>query len=214
MNIVFLGPIGAGKGTQAKVISKKIGVPHISTGELFREEMSAKTDLGNKVADIINAGNLISDEVTLELFKNRLSQDDCLDGSIIDGIPRSIRQANLLDDLFKSLNKNIDKVVLINIPKDEIVNRLTGRRTCKQCGESYHIVYNPPKVHGICDLDGAPLFQREDQKLESVKQRIEVYQTQTEPLIEHYKNQNLLIEIDGQLPIDQVTSEISDKLGL
>ncbi len=210
----MLGPPGAGKGTQAKLISEKLGVPHISTGEIFRKEMSAGTDLGKKVTDIMNSGKLVDDETTLEIFKKRLSQPDCADGAILDGIPRTLNQAHLLDKLFTDLKINLDYVVSIVLLETEIVNRLTGRRTCKQCGRSYHIVYDPPITHNICDLDGAPLFQREDQKMEAVQERIKVYKTQTEPLIKYYKDLDLLIEIDGQQEIEQVTAEIFEKLDL
>jgi len=214
MFIIFLGPPGAGKGTQAKVISQKLQIPHISTGELFRKEMSVGTDLGKRVTDIMNSGKLVDDETTLEIFKNRLSLPDCANGAILDGIPRTLNQAHLLDKLFTDLDIHLDYVVSIVLLETEIVNRLTGRRTCKQCGKSYHIVYDPPQTHGICDLDGAPLFQREDQKIGTVQERIKVYQTQTEPLIKYYKDLGLLIEVNGQQEIEQVTAEISEKLGL
>jgi len=214
MFLIFLGPPGAGKGTQAKIISQKLSVPHISTGELFRSEMSANSDLGKRITSIMDSGKLVDDKTTMKVFEKRLMESDCSDGAVLDGIPRTIAQAKLLEKLFSSSEKTLNNVIYINLPKEEIISRITGRRTCKQCGKSYHIIFNPPKAHGICDLDGSPLFQREDQKLEAVQKRIEVYQTQTAPLIEYYKGKGLLVEIDGQLPIDEVTSQILEKLNL
>ena len=214
MFLIFLGPPGAGKGTQAKAVSEKLEIPHISTGELFRNEMSAGSDLGKRITSIMDSGKLVDDKTTMEVFEKRLMETDCGRGAILDGIPRTLVQAKLLEELFSSLEKTLDNVLYINLPKEKIINRLTGRRTCKQCGKSYHVVFDPPKTHGVCDLDGSPLFQREDQKFEAVNKRIEVYQSQTEPLIEYYKDEKLLIEIDGQLPIDEVTSQILEKLNL
>lgn len=214
MFIILLGAPGAGKGTQAKAISEKIGVPHISTGELFRNEMKEGTSLGIQITEIMDSGNLVDDEITLEVFKKRLSEKDCGNGALIDGIPRNINQAKLLSKLFDEIGKKINHVLYIFLPEKEIISRLSGRRTCKICGKSYHIVHNPPKVHGVCDIDGGKLYQREDQKPEAIRTRIENYRKQTEPLVDYYKNLGLLVEIDGLPPIEDVTLDIFTKLGI
>lgn len=214
MFIILLGAPGAGKGTQAKTISEKLNVPHISTGELFRNEMSQGSELGKRIKETMNSGNLVDDATTLEIFKKRLEQKDCERGALLDGIPRNIKQAKLLSKLFEGLEKKIDHVLYISLPENEIINRISGRRTCKTCGASYHIVYNPPKIHNICDIDGGPLYQREDQKPQAIKTRLENYHAQTKPLIKFYDDLGLITEIDGQSSIDNVSSDIFNKLGL
>ena len=214
MNIILLGAPGAGKGTQAKALNNKLNIPQISTGDLFREEMAQGTKLGKKITQLMNRGRLVSDETTLQVFSQRLAQPDCSNGVIMDGVPRTLAQAKMIDALFSKLNKTIDHVLYINLPDEEILARLTGRWTCQKCGLVYHERYNPPKTPGICDLDQGTLYQREDQQEGAVRERIIVYKTLTEPLIDYYKNKQLLIEIDGQKPIAEVTKDIFKKLGL
>jgi adenylate kinase len=214
MNIIMLGPPGAGKGTQAEALAKKLNVPQISTGNLFRDEIKNETELGKKISDILNSGKLVADDTTIEIFRQRLSQPDCQNGAILDGVPRTLNQALLMDKLFEQLNKKIDRVVYINLPQEEIVVRITGRWTCKKCEHVYHEKYNPPKTPGVCDFDQSPLYQREDQKEEAVKKRLTVYQDLTKPLINYYKNRGLLVEIDGNKSIENVKNEIFEKLKL
>lgn len=212
MFIIFLGPPGAGKGTQSELLAEKLKLSHISTGDLFRDQMEQNTKLGRQITDIMNSGKLVPDETTLEVFKKRLTRDDAKSGAILDGIPRTIEQAKMLDKLFEQMNKQIDHVIHIKLPPQEIITRLTGRWTCRQCGQSYHEKYNPPQTPGVCDLDGSPLYQRDDQKEEVVKERIRVYEELTKPLVEYYKNKGLLIDIDGQHSIEEVNADILKKL--
>jgi adenylate kinase len=214
MFIIMLGVPGAGKGTQSKILTKKLNVPQISTGDLFRDEMERETELGKKITHLMNSGQLVPDETTMEIFKQRVSQPDCQDGAVLDGIPRTIIQAKILDILLKELDKPLDRVLYIKLSEDEIINRLTGRWTCKKCGHIYHERYSPPKTSGICDFDQSPLYQREDQKEGAIKERLKVYRERTEPLIAYYRSQELLTEIDGQQTIEKVSEEIFEKLNL
>ncbi len=214
MFIIMLGAPGAGKGTQAKILTKKLNVPQISTGDLFRDEMKRETELGKQITYLMNSGQLVPDETTMEVFKRRVSQPDCQNGAILDGIPRTIMQAKILDLLLKDLNKPLNHVIYIKLSEDEIMNRLSGRWTCKKCGHIYHEEYNPPKTPNICDFDQSPLYQREDQKEEAIKERIKVYRERTEPLIDYYQAQNLLTKIEGQQTIEEVSEAISNKPNL
>lgn len=192
MNMVFLGPPGAGKGTIAKEAKVYYSIPHISTGDLFRAEQEKGTELGNKVKSIIASGNLVPDEITIEVVRQRLSQDDTKKGFILDGFPRTIAQADALSDIV-----NIDKVVNFVVDKEAVVKRISGRRFCKSTGRTYHVIYNPPKVEGIDDETGEPLYQREDDQPERVKTRLEVYDASTAPLIEYYKAKGVLVDVDA-----------------
>ncbi|MDD7271202.1 MAG: adenylate kinase [Spirochaetales bacterium] len=192
MNMVFLGPPGAGKGTIAKEAKVYYSIPHISTGDLFRAEQEKGTELGNKVKSIIASGNLVPDEITIEVVRQRLSQDDTKKGFILDGFPRTIAQADALSNIV-----NIDKVVNFVVDKEAVVKRISGRRFCKSTGRTYHVIYNPPKVEGIDDETGEPLYQREDDQPERVKTRLEVYDASTAPLIEYYKAKGVLVDVDA-----------------
>ena len=192
MNMVFLGPPGAGKGTIAKEAKVYYSIPHISTGDLFRAEQEKGTELGNKVKSIIASGNLVPDEITIEVVRQRLSQDDTKKGFILDGFPRTIAQADALSNIV-----HIDKVVNFVVDKEAVVKRISGRRFCKSTGRTYHVIYNPPKVEGIDDETGEPLYQREDDQPERVKTRLEVYDASTAPLIEYYKAKGVLVDVDA-----------------
>ena len=190
--MVFLGPPGAGKGTIATQAKVFYSIPHISTGDLFRAEQEKGSELGNKVKSIIASGKLVPDEITIEVVKQRLSQDDTKNGFILDGFPRTIAQANALANIV-----NIDAVVNFVVDKDAVVKRISGRRFCKSTGRTYHVIYNPPKVEGIDDETGEPLYQREDDKPENVKTRLEVYDASTAPLIEYYRAKGMLVDVDA-----------------
>ncbi len=212
MLIVLLGAPGAGKGTQAKILTNKLGIPQISIGDLLRNERKQGTELGKEVTYFMSSGQLVPDKITMEVFKKRISQPDSQSGAILDGIPRTIAQAQILDILLKRLNKVLGLVIHIKLPEEEIINRLTGRWVCEQCGHIYHEKYSPPKTPGTCDLDQGSLYQRDDQKIEAVKERIKVYHELTEPLIKYYKDKDLLTEINGQRTIEEVNADITKKL--
>lgn len=210
--IVLLGPPGAGKGTQAEAISAKLGLPHISSGDIFRENLKNKTELGTVAARYINKGEYVPDDITIAMIRDRLSQPDCSAGALLDGFPRTPPQANALDKMLKEYHGQVTSVPYISVPEDILVERLTGRWTCRASGHIFHEKYNPPKQPGICDFDGSELYQREDDKAETVKRRIHVYLEQTQPLIEHYRQQSILVEIDGMQSIDQVTQHLLDAI--
>lgn len=206
--IVMLGAPGAGKGTQAKSISEKFGLPHISSGDIFRENIKNQTELGKLASSYINKGELVPDDVTISMIKERFTRPDCAPGAVLDGFPRTVAQAEALDDLLQELGGKIDVVPYIQVPEQALIERLTGRWTCKQCGQIYHKMFSPPKQDGVCDLDGSELYQREDDKPQTVTNRIRVYLDQTAPLIEHYKKSGVLAEIDGNQSIDLVTQDL------
>lgn len=208
MKLVLIGSPGAGKGTQAKVLSKHFGIAHISTGDLLREETSLKTEIGLKIIDIMNAGKLVSDEIVEALLSNRIKKDDCKNGFILDGYPRNVEQAEGLS----AVVGNIDKVVLISVDDDLIIERMVGRRGCPKCGQMYHIKYNPPKEDGVCSECGSGLVQRKDDNEETVKNRLSVYHTSTSPIIDYYKNKGLLLEISGVGNIDDISKQLIDAL--
>ncbi|WP_317366632.1 adenylate kinase [uncultured Tyzzerella sp.] len=208
MKLVLIGSPGAGKGTQAKVLSKHFDIAHISTGDLLREEINLKTELGLKIIDIMNAGELVSDEIVEALLSNRIKKDDCKNGFILDGYPRNVEQAEGLP----SIVGEIDKVVLISVEDDLIIERMVGRRGCPKCGQMYHIKYNPPKEDGICSECGTALVQRKDDNEETVKNRLSVYHTSTSPIIDYYKNKGLLLEINGVGNIDDISKQLIDAL--
>lgn len=208
MKLVLIGSPGAGKGTQAKVLSKHFDIAHISTGDLLREEINLKTELGLKIIDIMNAGELVSDEIVEALLSNRIKKDDCKNGFILDGYPRNVEQAEGLP----SVVGHIDKVVLISVEDDLIIERMVGRRGCPKCGQMYHIKYNPPKEDGVCGECGTALVQRKDDNEETVKNRLSVYHTSTSPIIDYYKNKGLLLEISGVGNIDDISKQLIDAL--
>lgn len=206
--VVMLGSPGAGKGTQAKMISQEMGLPHVSSGDIFRENIKNETELGKKVKAIMDAGELVPDDVTIAMIKDRLSREDCAPGAVLDGFPRTPAQAEALEAMLASFNGKVDVVPYIQVSEDELVTRLTGRRTCQENGHIYNIHFNPPQQEGICDIDGSELVQREDDKAETVTHRIRVYTQQTAPLIEHYKAAGVLKEINGEREIGAVATDL------
>ena len=212
VKIVLLGPPGAGKGTQAKSISNKYSIPHISTGDIFRKNISENTPLGIEAKSYMDNGQLVPDEVTINMVKDRLQQEDCKQGYPLDGFPRTVRQAEALQYFLKSRNESLDTALLIEVPRDFILERMTGRRVCPSCGASYHIKFNPA-VNGKCELCGSDVVQRKDDTEETVKERLDVYEKQTQPLIDFYKDKNLLSTVDGTQAINKVFESICRVLG-
>lgn len=212
MNIILMGLPGAGKGTQASEIVKKFPIPHISTGDMFRKAIKDETDLGKEAKSYMDRGELVPDEVTLGIVKERISEDDAKKGFLLDGFPRTIDQAESLNQIMSELDREIDAVINIEVPEEELMNRLTGRRICEKCGTTYHLVFNPPKVDGICDIDGGKLYQREDDNPETVSNRLSVNVKQSKPILEYYNNKGVLKNIDGSKDIDEVTNDVIDIL--
>ncbi|MET3616829.1 adenylate kinase [Peptoniphilus olsenii] len=208
MKLVILGPPGAGKGTQADYIIKKYDIPHISTGDIFRENIKNNTELGKKAKSYMDKGLLVPDELVIDLVEDRIKKDDAKDGFLLDGFPRTVAQAVSLDAILDAEGDKLTKVININVEPEILIKRACGRRICKTCGATYHIEFNPPKVSGICDNDGTKLIQRDDDNEETVKKRIEVYFDQTAPLIDYYNAQGLLIDVNGAQDIDKVFDEI------
>ncbi|MFB1083260.1 MULTISPECIES: adenylate kinase [Jeotgalibacillus] len=213
MNIVLMGLPGAGKGTQAERIIEKYNIPHISTGDMFRAAIKNGTELGLKAKSYMDQGDLVPDEVTIGIVRERLSNDDCQEGFLLDGFPRTVAQADALDALLKDLGKELDYVLNIKVEKEELMTRLTGRWICKTCGATYHTVFNPPAVEGKCDKDGGELYQREDDKPETVKNRLDVNMKQTQPLLDFYSQKGVLRDIDGQQDINKVFTDVDELLG-
>ncbi len=211
---VFLGPPGAGKGTQAKVVASRLGIPQISSGDIFRENLKMKTELGERANKYIKIGELVPDDITIAMINERLSRADCAGGAILDGFPRTPAQAEALDRFLMENKSQIKKVPYIKVSEAELISRLTERLTCRAEGHIFHKRFNPPKVPGVCDYDGSELYQREDDKPDTVKHRINVYEEQTQPLVDYYHQRSLLIEIDGNQPIDQVTDDLVNLLEL
>ena len=212
MNIILMGLPGAGKGTQASEIVKKFPIPHISTGDMFRKAIKDETDLGKEAKSYMDRGELVPDEVTVGIVKERISEDDAKKGFLLDGFPRTIDQAESLSQIMSELDREIDAVINIEVPEEELMNRLTGRRICEKCGTTYHLVFNPPKVDGICDIDGGKLYQREDDNPETVSNRLSVNVKQSKPILEYYNNKGVLKNIDGSKDIDEVTNDVIDIL--
>jgi len=208
MNIIFLGPPGAGKGTQAKILVEKYGIPQISTGDMLREHVAKGTELGVKAKEYMEKGQLVPDEIILSMVKERLSQPDAQKGFILDGFPRTVAQAEALDKMLEEMDKKIEFVLALIVPDEELVTRLTGRRTCKNCGMMYHIKFKPPKVEGKCDACGGELYQRPDDNEETVRNRLKVYHEQTAPLIEYYRKKGVLFEVDGSKSIEEITQQL------
>jgi adenylate kinase len=203
----MLGPPGAGKGTQAEILAQKLGLVHVSSGDLFRENLSNQTELGKLAQTYMTKGELVPDDVTIAMVKERLSRPDCAKGAVLDGFPRTPAQAEALNKILAEMNAKVDLVPLISVPNDVLVERLSGRWMSKS-GRVYHALYNPPKVKWVDDIDGTPLYQREDDKPETVQRRIDVYYEQTAPLIDYYRQAGLLVEIDGTQEIEKVTEDI------
>ena len=213
MRVILLGPPGAGKGTQAKLISEKFSIPHISTGDIFRANIKEKTPLGIEAKRYIDNGQLVPDEVTIGIVKDRLTKDDCDNGFLLDGFTRTVAQAEALDEFLKGIDKDLDVALLIKVPEEFILERMTGRRVCTSCGASYHIRFNPPKIEGKCDICDNELIQRKDDTEATVKERLEVYSKQTYPLINYYKDNGIISEVNGTESIDEVFGNISNILG-
>jgi adenylate kinase len=206
--IVLLGPPGVGKGTQAEILAEKTNLPHISSGDLFRENMTNDTYLGKRARSYMDNGELVPDDLTIAMVEDRLSRPDCKNGAIMDGFPRTPAQAEAFDEILAKLGSAVQRVPYIAAPPEVLVERLSGRWTCKAAGHVYHSKFNPPKVAGKCDLDASELFQRDDDKAATVAKRIEVYLKQTSPLVEYYRARNKLVEIDGTQAIEKVTESL------
>ena len=213
MKIIMLGAPGAGKGTQAKQIADKYKIPHISTGDIFRANIKNNTELGQKAKQYMDQGLLVPDELTCDLVMDRIKQDDCKNGFILDGFPRTIPQAEALDAALDKINEKMDYAINVDVPDENIVNRMGGRRCCLNCGATYHVVTIPTKVEGICDRCGSPVVLRDDDKPETVLKRLGVYHDQTQPLIDYYTQSGILKEVDGTIDIDDVFAEIVRILG-
>ena len=208
MKIVLLGAPGAGKGTQAQSISKFFKIPHISTGDIFRKNISEGTKLGKTAKRYMDAGQLVPDQLTLDLIADRLGMDDCKNGYLLDGYPRTVVQAEFLEDMLKSKGSQLQCALLIEVPREVLMERMTGRRVCPSCGASYHMKHNPPEKKGICDNCGNDVIQRIDDKVETVADRLDVYDEQTKPLIEFYEKRNILKSVDGTRAINQIFNDI------
>ena len=213
MRIILLGPPGAGKGTQAAGIVEKYNIPHISTGDIFRKNIKEGTELGNKAKSYMDQGLLVPDELTVGLVKDRLLQDDCKNGFLLDGFPRNTFQAESLDKFLDEINASLNKVINIEVDKNILVSRAVGRRICKQCSATYHVEFNPPKVAGICDVCWGELYQRADDNEETVSKRIQVYLDETKPLIDYYAEKGIISTIEGEQSIDKVFEDIIAALG-
>lgn len=213
MNLVLMGLPGAGKGTQAEKIVEKYDIPHISTGDMFRAAIKDGTELGLKAKSFMDQGALVPDEVTIGIVKERLGKDDCKKGFLLDGFPRTVPQAEALEGLLTELNRQIDYVIYIEVDQSKLMERLTGRRICKNCGATYHMVFNPPAKEGICDKCGGELYQRDDDNAETVSNRLEVNLKQTQPLLDFYHNKGYLQIINGDQDIDEVFAELDQLLG-
>lgn len=213
MKIIMLGAPGAGKGTQAKMIADKYHVPHISTGDIFRANIKNGTELGMEAKKYMDQGLLVPDELTVALVIDRIQADDCKNGFVLDGFPRTIPQAEALDEALKGLGAAMDYAIDVDVPDENIINRMSGRRACLDCGATYHIVTIPTKVEGICDACGSKVVLREDDKPETVQKRLEVYHAQTQPLIDYYQAKNILKSVDGTQPMEDVFAAIVEILG-
>lgn len=212
MKLVILGPPGAGKGTQAEYIVERYNIPHISTGDIFRENIKNNTELGKKAKSYMDKGLLVPDDLVIALVEDRLNKADAKEGFLLDGFPRTVAQAVSLDSILDKNNDKLTKVINISVDPEILIERAVGRRVCKTCGMTYHVKFNPPKEEGICDKDGTKLIQRDDDTEETVKTRISVYFDQTAPLIDYYRAQNLLVDIDGAKDIDKVFEDIVNGL--
>ena len=208
MNIVLMGLPGAGKGTQAEKIVEKYAIPHISTGDMFRAAIKEGTELGLKAKGFMDEGKLVPDEVTIGIVRERLSQDDCEKGFLLDGFPRTVPQAEALDGILEELGRPVEHTINIDVQKDELVARLSGRRICKVCGASYHLIFNPPAEEGKCDKDGGELYTRADDNPETVENRLTVNMNQAQPLLDFYQAKGVLTNIDGQQDIDKVFADL------
>jgi adenylate kinase len=206
--VVLMGGPGAGKGTQARRLAERLGLPQVATGDLFRDHLKNDTELGKVARKYMESGELVPDEVTVAMVKERLAGPDCENGALLDGFPRTISQAEALDELLGEMGQEITIVPYIHVDPEVLLKRLSGRWTCKAKGHVFHEIFNPPKVQGICDFDGSPLYQREDDTVETQRRRIKVYFAQTEPLLAYYRSRGLLVEIDGEQSIENVYEDL------
>lgn len=213
VKIIMLGAPGAGKGTQAKMIAEKYNLPHISTGDIFRANIKGGTELGMEAKKYMDAGQLVPDELTVKILLDRVADEDCKNGYVLDGFPRTIPQALVLDKALTELNEKVDFAIDVDVPDESIVNRMGGRRACVTCGATYHVVHVPPKKEGICDKCGSELILRDDDKPETVKNRLDVYHAQTQPLIDYYTEKGILHTVDGTVDMMDVFNEIVKLLG-
>jgi len=213
MRLVIMGPPGAGKGTQAAKIVEKYNIPHISTGDIFRQNLKENTPLGLKAKEYMDKGLLVPDEVVVAIVKDRIMRKDCNKGFLLDGFPRTAPQANALDEVLNEMDVKLDKVINIDVAKETLIERTVGRRVCKNCGATYHVKFNPPGRERVCDVCGEEIIQRDDDKEETVTKRIQVYLEQTQPLIDYYKDKGLLVNIIGEQKIKQVFEDITNALG-
>ena len=211
--LILLGPPMSGKGTQSARLSDSMSIPKISSGDLFRENIKKQSELGLKAKSFIDRGDLVPDQVTIEMVTDRLNQEDCRSGAVLDGFPRTIPQAEALEGILSDLGAELTRAISIAVPEDVLVHRASGRRICRTCGQTYHLVFNPPAEEGICDLDGGELYQRDDDRPDTVRQRLAVYQAQTSPLIDYYRNRGVLDEINGDQSIEEVGEEIAAVIG-
>lgn len=209
MKIIMLGAPGAGKGTQAKMLSERYGIPHISTGDIFRMNIKNNTELGQKAKGYMDAGQLVPDELVVDLVVDRIKAKDCMKGFILDGFPRTIPQAEALDYALNNQNEKIDYAINVDVPDENIIKRMSGRRACVGCGATYHLVYNPTKKEGVCNVCGEKLILRDDDKPETVQKRLNVYHEQTQPLIDYYNKKEAILTVDGTQDIDVVYNEIT-----
>jgi len=212
MRVILLGPPGAGKGTQARHISRRFGIPHISTGDIFMKNITGETELGKKAKEYLDKGYLVPDEVTIDLVRNRIREEDAKTGYLLDGFPRNLNQGEVLCQIIEDMGEALDAALLIDVPFEDIKERMEGRRICTSCGASYHIKFNPPKEEGICNKCGHKLAQRRDDHDEAVEERLKVYEEYTKPLISFFRKKNLLVSVDGTKGIEEVTKDILDVL--
>ncbi|MCL4408449.1 MAG: adenylate kinase [Thermotogae bacterium] len=212
MNIIFVGPPGAGKGTQAQIVSKTFKIPHISTGDMLRTEMDSGSKLGNQVKDIVTLGKLVNDDLMNQIVKERLSKSDAVSGFILDGFPRTLNQAKSLDEILKSMGKQIDRVIYVDVPERVIVERLSARRMCPKCGRNYNMITDPPKADEMCDDCHVHLITRDDDKPETVKKRYEIYRELTSPVIAYYRQKNVLFTIDGTMKMKDIEKHLIEMI--
>jgi adenylate kinase len=210
--IILLGPPASGKGTQAARLEDKLEIPHVASGDLFRYNLKNETELGLKAKTYMDKGELVPDDVTIAMVLDRLSREDCDDGALLDGFPRTIPQAEALNRALAEEGESIDLVLNIQVPEDVLIKRVTGRRLCRQCGASYHLEYKPPEEPGVCDKCGGELYQRDDDTKETARKRLEVYREQTQPLVDYYSAKDLLVNIDGDQSIDEVTESLLEAI--